>query len=200
MMGAGPIEHAAREVARENASDEEARDRLRARITDEQAARTAAEMLARLRDSYINDRAYRLLTAALDQTEVRQIDAAVREDFLREEALGRMPLEEAFEHLAQLEPGLTELVAEEVDSSQASRDQQSFKRITVQTHGLVGIAARSGDPLMRSDIAASIVKQYVGIRSGRLRGDLRAPYFDKRITSSYSGNFIGGVDRPRATN
>lgn len=94
-MAAGPVEHAAREMAYENVSDEEARDRLRAQITDDQAARSAAEMLAPHRDSYIKDRAYRLLTAALDQTDVRPLDPSLRDDFLHEEALGRMPLEEA---------------------------------------------------------------------------------------------------------
>ncbi len=146
-------------------------------------------MLSLARDGYIKDRAYRLLTAALDETDVRPIDPSLCTQFMREEALGRIPLEEAFTELAEHEPELSELTGEEDPGVLQNRARE-----------LVGIAARSGDPLLRSDLAASIIEQYVGIRQGRLEGDLRAPYFDTRLTARYSGNLIGGDDRPRATN
>lgn len=155
---ADPIVRAARDLAYEPISDVEARDRLGARIGDAEAAREAIEMLSVGRDSFVKDRAYRLLTAAVGREDVRPIDPAVREAFQREEALGRMPLNEAFAHLAELEPDLTQAAEAEPLIGRSDRMRE-----------LVGLQARSGDPLLRSDVAASVVSQYVGIRKGLLR-------------------------------
>jgi hypothetical protein len=189
VTAATPAVNAAREIAHEDLSDPDARDKLRGQIVDGEPARRAVELLASGRDGYIKDRAYRLLTAALDQTDVRPIDPALREQFMREEELGRMPLEEAFAELAEREPALSELGGED--------DPRAFEN---QAGKLIGVGARSADPLLRSDLAASVVAQYVGIRQGRLEGDPRAPYLDAPITARYSGYFVGGEDRPRATN
>ena len=103
----------ARDVAWSPASDEEARDELarrvglRERLEDDQTAISdAAEHLGRKRESFVDDRAYRLFTAAMTGSAVRPIDPAVADLFRRKEELGRMPLKEAFEQLAALDPRL----------------------------------------------------------------------------------------------
>src|SRR5258708_222853 len=70
-----PHMRAAQELACSNSSDKQARDRLRERVAgDEQAVLDAAEWLAKRRDEYLGDRAYRLLLAAATDTHVRPID------------------------------------------------------------------------------------------------------------------------------
>ena len=51
------------------------------------------------RDTYVDDRAYRLLVGVVSGT-VPPVDPDNVEEFAREEALGRMPLSEAFAGLA----------------------------------------------------------------------------------------------------
>ena len=93
--GAGrrALVQAAQEIAESGLEDDVACAELRARLPeDPEPARDAIEHLAALRTSYLDDRAYRLLTAAVDDTPVRPIDPAVREQFLAEAQLGRMSL------------------------------------------------------------------------------------------------------------
>ena len=60
----------AQEIAESGAEDDVACTELRARFPeDPEAVRDAIEHLAALRTSYLDDRAYRLLTAAVDDTQ-----------------------------------------------------------------------------------------------------------------------------------
>ena len=100
----------ARAAAGSPAEDELACTDLRERLPeDAEAVSGATKHLAALRTSYLDDRAYRLLTAVVEAMPVRAIDPVVRDQFLAEAKLGRMPLEDAFEYLASLEPRLRNL-------------------------------------------------------------------------------------------
>ncbi|MGZ4201105.1 MAG: hypothetical protein ACXVRH_03490 [Thermoleophilaceae bacterium] len=175
----------ARDIAWSPASDEEARDELARRVDlrerledDRTAISDAVEELGRKRESFIDDRAYRLLSAAMTGSAVRPIDPAMADLFRREEQLGRMPLKEAFEQLAALQPRL--------------RDAK-------ETSELVGYGAGDADPLLRSDLAASVVSLY----GKAMRGfpvDVERPYFEANFTSGVITGGFGLPQRPRARN
>jgi CheY-like chemotaxis protein len=98
------------EIAGSGLDDSSACAELRKRLSEHpRAAGDAIEHLGALRTSYLDDRAYRLLTAAVDDGAVRPIDPAVRGQFLAEAKLGRLPLKDGFEYLASLEPRLHDL-------------------------------------------------------------------------------------------
>jgi hypothetical protein len=100
-----------------------------------------------------------------------------------EEALGRLPLREAFRRLAALEPELRYLATWDLETPAAAfgprpYDQSSDRPAADRAaQELVGPGARSQIPIMRSDIAASIVRQYLAINARRTPGDLAKPYF-----------------------
>src|ERR1700722_57681 len=90
----------AQEMAASGLDDDAACAELRERLAEHpRAAGDAIEQLGGLRTSYLDDRAYRLLTAAVDGAPVRPIDPAVRDQFLAEAQLGRMSLNDGFEYL-----------------------------------------------------------------------------------------------------
>ena len=188
-----PHLQAAEQLAYGSLSDEEAREQLRGRIVgSEQAVLDAIEWLRLRRDEYVGDRAYRLLLAAATDTPVRPIDPAMADQFAAERELGSLPLAEAFERLAEIEPGLRDLA---IDASPRDRE---FRK---QRHELVGISARSGDPLLSSDLAASIVMLYVRARGGKDADlDVNKSYFESpKKLGVRSGTFFG-PGRPNARN
>ena len=188
-----PHLQAAEQLACSTLSDEEARDRLRPRVAgNEQPVLDAIEWLGLRRDEYIGDRAYRLLLAAATDTPVRPIDPAMADQFAAERELGSMPLDEAFERLAEMEPGLRELPREA-----SPRDREFMK----QRSELVGIGARSGDPLMSSDLAASIVMLYTRARSRKDPDlDLTTSYFESPKKAGVRSGTFFGPGRPSARN
>jgi hypothetical protein len=188
-----PHLRAAEALAYSRLGDDEARDQLRSRVEgDEQAVLNAVEWLALRRDEYVGDRAYRILLAAATDTPVKPIDPAMEDRFAAERELGSLPLGDAFERLARLEPGLRELAE---DASLSDPD------LTKHRVELVGIGARSKDPLLSSDLAASIVMQYVRARGGRSgEVDLSKSFFESpKKAGVRSGTFLGR-GRPAARN
>jgi hypothetical protein len=103
------IQSAARDHARSRLSDIDACTALAAEISGLPAGAIEAE-IARWppRDDFVNDRAFRLLVGVRDGV-VPAIDGNCREQFAREEELGRLPLPEAFGRLAATCPELTDL-------------------------------------------------------------------------------------------
>jgi len=160
---------AAREVARLPASDQKARDELAGRIDirdrlddDATAVWGAVEIMGRSRNSFIDDRAYRLFTAAMTGSAVRPIDPAVAD---------------AFEQLAALEPRLREL-------GDGDKERQLE---------LVGFGVRGSDPLLRSDVAANVLRLYGKAKRGD-PVDLERPWFE---TQGHGGVITGGIGRRR---
>jgi hypothetical protein len=108
-----PFESAARGLAYSTLSDEEACARLREWIgAPDDVVREAVESSAHRRRSYAHDRAYRLLSAAASNELVQPIDLASVKLFRQEEDVGRLPLDQAFDFLAEREPKLAQLRAE----------------------------------------------------------------------------------------
>ncbi|MHB1571687.1 MAG: hypothetical protein ACYC0H_21125 [Solirubrobacteraceae bacterium] len=184
-----PFTSEAGDAAYSSGSDEELVAELRARVPDDDFGLEAAiEQTARDRSNFINDRAHRLLRAISEGGPVIGIDPAVADLFQQEQALGRLPLREAFARLAEHDPGLLELDGrDDVTSSPDVTD-------------LVGIKARSHDPLLMSDISASIVMQYLDAVNKERSHELEAPYFESRRMGWTSFATSTGPTRPNATN
>jgi hypothetical protein len=201
---------AARDLAFSRLSDEEACLQLRQLAGhDLEAVRRAAKRAEIKRSDYISDRTFRLLSAVADNKPVRPIEPALAGLFGEEEAIGRLPLQRAFDYLAELEPALRELERMPPDpplpplSPPGSNGAFGGRRAKLNerrslTSDLVGIRARSDRPLLRSDISASIVRQYLAFRD-ESPCELSRAYFDSPQLGSSSGELFDGVDRPEAT-
>ena len=206
-----PFVSAAREVAYLRDDDDAARDELIKRTelrpkleSDGAGVWDAVEWLGRDRGDYIGDRAYRLLTAAVAGLPVRPIDPAVSDLFAREERLGRVPVEQAFEELAALEPKLLE-VRSRLTAAAAPVNGPTLwpsREASEALRGVVGVAATSADPLLQTDLAHSIALHYLSIiTTGGPGGERATPYFDApRKASVRGGTLFGGRQRPRAKN
>jgi hypothetical protein len=191
-----------REVAGGGLDDNAALAELRERLPqDSEASRGAIDHLAARRTSYLDDRAYRLLIAAVTDTAIGPIDPAVSDQFLAEAVLGRMSLAEAFEHLAELEPRLRDVPVREQER-RWGRCGWSFRRAEPE---LVGAWAETRHPILNTDLAAAVVREYRLVTGqGRVRAvdNDPTPFFERK-KRSFGGSFAlfgGGDTRPRARN
>ncbi len=161
------------QLARADLRDEEATTRLREVIeTDRVSAELSVERMAKRRDSYTSDRAYRLLVAAMSGSVVQPIQPDLRERFAMERALGLMPIGEAFALLAKAIPGLTD-VASDVERNRATPAVVYFDRV----RALVD----ENRERLGSRVATALVMGYLNIIAGDTsRGDISTPYFRLR--------------------
>ena len=163
-----PSETAARKLAHSRLDDEIASAKLRERVDASRAVlKEATIAMSKHRGDYLHDRAYRLLSAVAADGPVQPIPPERAELFAREEALGHMPIREAFALLAQSEPRLADM---ERRAGARSRPPdagcQLGEDISRPLHRLVGGGAEADDELLRTSLATSIVHQYL-----RLLGD-----------------------------
>jgi hypothetical protein len=174
--GRGIPLRAALRAAHSAESDEDARSRLSHELGgSKRDIHHALNILAAKRDQFDMDRAYRLLHAAITSDPVESIRSDLRELFSQEEQLGRIPLAQAFAFLAERQPGLSHLHAAAAQPVSA----------------LLGPAARNcSDPLLRSQLALSVVSQHLAIQSGSQEGDISCSYFSApRKTITLSSGF-----------
>jgi hypothetical protein len=179
-----PVTRAAHKEAYSSLDDESAKARLRERLEAEPEVVEEALTHFLRRDDYIDDRAYRLLAAAAAGTTVAPIPADRAELFRQEESIGRMPMEQAFERLAEIEPGLLDLKSqiEAVEKNGDRRDCGLPKQIREPLHRLVGGGASSDHELLQTSLATSIVHQYLEMLAGNTRfGTPDISYFESPI-------------------
>lgn len=180
------VTETARALAAGDLDDAAACAKLRARLPrDRRVARDAIEDLGERRTSYLDDRAYRLLTAAVEGTPVRPIDPAVSEQFAAEAELGRLSLPDAFAYLVALEPRL-----------RAARSQPADTL-------LVGPWATGPHAVLNTELAAGVVREYAAsTRGGRAPDADPTPMFERLADApGESGALFGRDDRrPRARN
>jgi hypothetical protein len=164
-----PAQRAAKQAAYGPLDDEAAKAALRERIGGEaEALREATIDLAKRRDDYIGDRAYRLLSAAAAETAVQSIPPERRELFSGEEAIGRMPIEQAFHRLAGIEPRLLD-IERITRSAEVDAGGSLPPDVDRCIRSLVGGAAERDDELLRSHLASSIAQQYLRVLAGDSR-------------------------------
>jgi hypothetical protein len=181
-----PAYKAATRAAYSSLDDEAAKLVLADRLdADSKVLNEATIDLSRRRDDYIHDRAYRLLSAAVAGTPVQATPPERQDLFAEEAALGRMPIEQAFARLAEMEPRLLE-VQRQVQRGRADGDAEEsglLKRLRESLGGLVGGGASRHHELLRTSLASSIAHQYMWQLTGATEfGSPTAAYFDSRGT------------------
>lgn len=170
----------AEKVACSSLEDSEAKAMLAERLSADPSSIDAARTVLSRRCDYLSDRAYRLLSAIGDDTPVAPMAQDLEQLFSQEEALGRMPLDQAFRYLAEMEPRLLnmeqQMIKELADTEHSPGLTQSIHRALVD---LVGVSAGRDRTLIGTNLAASIVRQYLEIRGGvTALGSINMPYFD----------------------
>lgn len=198
-----PIQQAARRAANSTVDDEVAKEMLSEQLEAEPAViKEATINLSRLRDDYIHDRAYRLLSAAAAGSAVQPIPPERADLFAAEEALGRMPLGQAYEHLAATEPRLKDMRRRVSGKSSGAPDGECAAlpaEIKQELSELVGSAATNEDELLRTNLATSIVHQYLQLLAGDTRsGPATISYFDHPRKAFVATGRLWGARRPQA--
>jgi hypothetical protein len=166
------ISNVALHLAESAKSDEQVVGRLRSMVEDDPGeARAALAGFGRRRTRFDYDRAYRLLDAALVDDPVEPIAEEKRELFTREEALGRMPLKDAFAYVAKLEPHLRDLEDAVGGSSAASEKIPSYASTML-------LEREEPDSLLESEFTRALCVQYLEILAGFSSGDVACPFFE----------------------
>jgi hypothetical protein len=168
-------------LARSDRGDEDAAAQLREAIeTNRASAERSAERMAEHRDTYVSDRAYRLL-AAMAGSQVPPIRPDLKERFARERELGLMPIDDAFARLVEIVPALGEL-AHDVERNPAMPMTVYMKR----AKSLIDV----NEERLRSHIATGLFVVYFRIVGGDAsRGDVGASYFrirDEPMITAYA--------------
>lgn len=197
-----PVTRAARKEAYSPLDDESAKVSLCERLEAE--PEIVEETLTHFgrRDDYINDRAYRLLAAAATDTAVAPTPPERAKLFAQEEEIGRMPMEQAFERLAEIEPGLLDLKSqiEAVETNGDRNDCGLPKHIREPLHRLVGGGASSNHELLHTTLATSIVHQYLRQLAGDKRvGTSEVSYFDSPIKHFTASSVLFDFRRSKRT-
>jgi hypothetical protein len=194
-----PVTRAARKEAYSSLDDEGAKARLSERLEAEPEVfgpEVVEEALIHFgqRDDYIGDRAYRLLASAAAGAAVAPTPPERAELFEQEESIGRMPMGQAFERLAEIEPGLLDLKSR-IEAVEKSGDPGNCglpKQIREPLHRLVGGGANSDHELLHTTLATSIVHQYLRQLAGDKRvGTSDTSYFDSPIKHFAATSVIG---------
>lgn len=157
--------------------DETASDTL-ARLVERHplAARRVLTLLKRSgRSDFESDFAYRLLESTLSGDALAAPPAGCHALFDRERQLGHSPLVDAFDHLSDYDPRLRD-IADRVQSG-AIRLEGSAHQQRAQAAALVPRPIGSSDPLCESDLARTIVVQYLLALTCALPADLSTSYF-----------------------
>lgn len=174
-------------------TDQEAVSHLREVVAkDRREADSAWRILQGSDLRYDMDRARRLLGAALTGREVEPPPADRLDLFDQEERLGRMPLDQAFDLLAQRRPGLREIATRAAGARGTRRAKASGWSLQIGTHVIkaapisneAGTALSSfageSDALAESGIARAIAKEYLMVLEGTLDRDTTTPHFNCR--------------------
>lgn len=131
---------------------------------------------------------------------VRRVTPSGIDQFLAEAKLGGMPLDDAFEYLASLEPRLRDLPPRRLQDVRHKRGGFSF---ATSEPRLFGAWAESPHPVLNTDLAASVVQTYLHFKgAGRDHDPGETPFFERkhRTRTGSFALFGKGDTRPRAQN
>lgn len=169
----------ARASARSSDSDESAADMLRAKVSGhtEEAITAAIEHLRILKKEFVEDRAYRLLSAVREGRAVSPVDSESRALLDDQEQLGRMSLIGGFKRLIELEPALEQVSRDDAAASATATSATKITRRQSDLRPLVGPEARGSDPLLKSELAYSVALEYLAAREAGTLDE--RPYFER---------------------
>lgn len=188
---------AVQRIAGSDLDDESACAKVREQLPDDrELVDSAVRVLETSRTSFLTDRAYRLLMSAVDGTPVRPIDPGVFDQFSAEGELGRLSLSDAFAHLLSLEPRIADELARQNESRGDGKPH--FK--AGSNWELYGPSGESQHPVLNTDLAADVIREYVAVtKGGRLADTDPTPFFEREKRTS-GITFVVGKSRPQAKN
>ncbi len=168
-------------AAQSSATDECAREQLAQKVLlSSSDAHAALKFFSDRRDRFDMDRAYRLLVAAIASDHVEPVPASRREQFAREEWLGRLPLDEAFAFLAAHDQRLETLAAVAANSREESPTADGLPARMPPPPLLPSASDDMYALLHESPLARSIATQYLSILDGSDTAEPSASYFALR--------------------
>jgi hypothetical protein len=177
------VVRAATRRARSALDDEHARVELGRDISAHRDGMFGAlSVLGRDRADFVADCAFRLLDAVARGVPVQPIASENAEMFACEEELGRIAVADAYLRLAHIESRLAKLMQQRHDATLEASDRLLRRpdgqmiagaALNAQLHTLVGPSAQHPDPLIRSQLAFSLVSHYLAILNGKLPPEAR---------------------------
>jgi len=176
-----PVLRASTEMAQRPVDDETAKDELVRQLAgkDAEVVEVLKESSLLHRDTFLADRAYRLLAAIASSTNVEPMPVWRASLFEEEAGLGRMPMQRAFHRLAEIEPRLLDVERRASQPQVSEDDDWGPKEISRALRTLVGGGAKRENGLLRSSLASSIAHNYLWIVLGEdAFGSREMPYFD----------------------
>jgi hypothetical protein len=188
------VHRAATRVAESPLGDEEARRELEAAVAPHpEGVELVLALWRGLRYDYVQDRAFRLLSAVAAAGPVEPMPPESAELFERERELGQLPLGEAFARLKALYPTLAEIEQDVVSGSLAVNSERGISVFDVPLGRAVGHA----DPLLRSDLALNVAIAYLDSLAG-VPGSmaLEAPLFSAARRKGVSTGVFGRPEPP----
>ncbi len=195
-----PTQEAAMAAAYRPGEDDDAKTFLNERLDAEHEVLTEAVLeLSGRRNNYIWDRAYRLLSAAVADTEVQPIAPERQCLFAQEEMIGRIPIEQAFDHLSKLEPRLADVKREATHVAPGEGRGELPSSVRESLADLIGHGTGADHELLETTLATSIVHQYLQQLMGNPHlGSPTKAYFDspnKQFVASHRIPSIRGRGR-----
>ena len=169
-------------VVESEVSDPEAVDRMRPVVLPEpRAARRTLAVVKGVRDregGYVQDRAYRILKAAINDAAPEPVRPDLALLYEREKNLAFVPLQDAFEELRNAVPALGE-IGDRAAALRRGKDAEgardAFRQIWRDADKLVGRRCAHPDPLVRSALARMVVAHYLTAAAGLYDADLKRP-------------------------
>jgi hypothetical protein len=195
----GPVLRAAMSAACGEPDDDAAKAELIERVggRPEEVVEVLRDSLLLRRDTYVTDRAYRLLAAVASNSKVEPPPVWRASLFGEEAGLGRVPMKDAFRRLAEIEPRLrsVERMAE-LPVARADEDRLP-KEIGEALRPLVGGTAEHENELLRSTLASSLAHQYLWIMTGEQAfGISEMSYFQAPRKLGVASGVLKGGRRP----
>jgi hypothetical protein len=115
-----------------------------------------------IRGDFEGDRRYRLLAAVAAKSEVEPMPPWRASLFSEEQQLGSLPMDQAFQKLAQIEPRLLDIERRaKLPDVRLEENHGLPKSINRDLHPLVGGGAERDNELLRSNLATSLVHQHL---------------------------------------
>lgn len=118
---------------------------------------------------FIAHRAERILLSAMGRPAPEPSEND-RELLAREERLGWLPLNAAFDELSEAEPSLSALASRAAQlraRDDTCEDPPGFRQLQGEALDVVGPDGRAGDSLLRTNLAASVVVHHLAALAGR---------------------------------
>jgi hypothetical protein len=184
-----PVLKPAADIARSHMSDQDALREVASLVAGNREAAELAHQVTERSIDPANDRAYRLISAALEGGPVRPVDPAKAPMVSEFRRWTELPLGEAFRQLSEREPEVAPIGAQAAAWGETNATADFDQRTRIERR-LMRDAARlfpdwreSDELVIRSGLARTIALEYIEVALGdHARGDLATPLGEIMVT------------------